>query len=306
MRRTAIAFSEGGVGVVFMVAAALCYGGMSISAKLSIPYLTVWQTAVGRFVLGAAVIPLLARSLRFNLRGTGLWLLVILGVTSTGSFVLFIQALTTISLSEGMVLFYLWPVFACLLSAWVAGEPTTKGEWPFVIGALTGTVLILLPERTGPGINLGHFLVLGASSLAGLAVILVRRLRRTNNPFTIYFYFCLVGGLVCLGPLLTPGHSVLPASRAGWVVLAAVAVFALFGNVLMNQGMKHLNASKTGVLMMLEVVTATAFGAVFLGEVLSVRFLCGSALILGCGVAIIVLPMYFTPLLKENTPTQGG
>ena len=72
--------------------------------------------------------------------------------------------------------------------------------------------------------------------------------------------------------------------------LAAVAVFSMAGQVILNQGMKYLNASKTGVLMMIEVLAAAAFGVFFLGEQFGLRLLCGSALILGSGVALILLP----------------
>jgi drug/metabolite transporter (DMT)-like permease len=300
-----MAFRIEGVGTVWVVLAALSYGVMQIFVKLSVPYLTVWQTAIGRFALGAIVIPILAWPLRQDLLGKGRWLLIGRGLASTAVFLLLIQAYKSIPLSTGMVLFYLWPVFASLLSAWIAGEPTTKREWPFVFGALAGTMLILWPDRAGPALSVGHFLALGASFLGGLAVVLIRPLGRTNNPFTIYFYQCLAGGLFCLGPLLSQAHPIIPVSRAGWLGLIAVAAFAMAGQVFMNQGMKYLSTSKTGVLMMLEVVVSATFGIVFLDETFSVRLLLGAALILGCGVALINLPMHRATYIKTSTPAKG-
>jgi len=305
MRRIVIALRMGGVGTICMVVSALFYGAMSISVKLSIPYVTVWQTGMGRFALVGILIPILAWPLRLDLLGKGRWMLITRGLSATGGFLLLVQAFKTIPLSVGMILFYLWPVFACLLSSWVAGEPTTKREWPFVLGALAGTALILWPDRAGPGVNVGHFLALGASFFTGLAVILIRRLGRTNNAFTIYFYQCLAGVLFCLGPLLAQAHPILPVTRVGWVGLIAVAAFAMAGQVLMNQGMKHLSASKTGVLMMLEVIVAATFGIVYLAETLSIRLLFGAGLILGCGVALIILPMHHNPHIKTSPPDKG-
>ena len=306
MRQTALASSKNWIGTAWIVSSALAYGGMSISVKLSVPYLTVWQTAIGRFALGAILIPILAWPLRQSLFGQERWLLVVRGLLGTGSFLFLIQSFKTIPLSVAIVLFYLWPVFSCLLSPWAAGEPTTKREWPFVIGSLAGMVLVLWPDRSGSSVSIGHFMALGASFFAGFAITLIRRLGRTNNAFTIYFYFCLTGGLFCLGPLLTQNTPPLPASRTVWLVLMAVAVFAMAGQVLLNQGMKYLKASKASVLMMIEILAAASFGVIYLGEPIGLRLLCGSVLILGSGVALILLPMRPSPPGKESTPRGSG
>jgi drug/metabolite transporter (DMT)-like permease len=59
----------------------------------------------------------------------------------------------------------------------------------------------------------------------------------------------------------------------------------------MNQGIKYLNAPETGVLMAVEPVVSTAFGAIYLGEPLSGRFVIGAGLIFVCGVFLILLPI---------------
>jgi drug/metabolite transporter (DMT)-like permease len=281
---------QGLIGTCWTVAAALFYGTMNISAKLGATHLSVWQTAMGRFALGLALVPILARLFRFDLFGRERWFLLASGIAGTLGFVLIIQAYRSIPLSMAMVLFYLWPMFSCLLSPWIDGEPTGKREWPFVVGALLGTILILWPDRAGAGLNEGHFMALAASFFSGLAVILARRLRRVNNPFTIYFFYCMIGGVISLGPLLTQAQPVVPVSGTGWMLLSAVALFAMGGQVLLNHGLKYLPASKTGALMMIEVIVAGAFGALFLGETLTLRFFLGGVLILGCGTALTALP----------------
>lgn len=283
-------FVHGLIGTCWMVAAALFYGTTNISAKLGTSHLSAWQTAMGRFALGVILIPFLARFFHIDLRGREPWFLFARGVSGTFSFVFLIQAYQVIPLSLAMVLFYLWPVFSCLLSPWVAGEPTGRREWTFVVGALLGTALILWPDRSGPGLNAGHFMALAASFLSGLSVIIIRRVRRVNNPFTIYFYYCTIGGVISLGPLLTQAQPVAPVSGTGWMLLSAVAIFAMIGQVLMNHGMKYLSASRTGSLMMIEVIVAGAFGALYLGEPLTLRFFLGAVLILGCGAVLTAIP----------------
>ncbi|MBW1800084.1 MAG: DMT family transporter [Deltaproteobacteria bacterium] len=278
------------VGTVWMVGASVFYGAMNISVKMSGSYLTIWQTAIGRFAFGVILILILARPLKLELSGHGRWLLMGRGLAGTGSFLLLVLAFERVPLSMAMVLFYLWHVFACLLSSKVAGEPMKRRDWPFVIGALCGTTLIMWPDHNGPGISMGHFFALGASFLSGLAVILTRRLGRTNDPFTLYFYFCLMGAFFCIVPLMAQETPILPSVGAGWAGLGAVALFAMAAQVMLNQGMKYLKASKTGVLMMIEVIVAAGFGVIYLGEPFNSRLACGAVLILGCGVALIMIP----------------
>ena len=273
-----------------MVAASLFYGATSISAKMSVSYLTIWQTAMGRFLLGALLIPFIACFFRLELLGQNRRLLFLRGIFATAAFLCIIQSFKTVPISVAMVLFYLWPVFSCLLSPWVAGESISLKEWPFVFGAVVGAVIILAPDSAGWNLNMGHFFALGSSFLGGLAIILIRRLGRTNNPFTIYFYFCITGAVICLVPLLSQGPALVPASGVAWSALIAVATFSMAAQVLMNQGMKHLNAAQTGALMMIEVLVAATFGVVYLGEPITLRLVCGSGLILGCGFALMVKP----------------
>lgn len=273
-----------------MVAASLFYGATSISAKMSVSYLTIWQTAMGRFLLGTLLIPFIARFFRLELLGQNRRLLFLRGICATGAFLCIIQSFKTVPISVTIVLFYLWPVFSCLLSPWVAGESISWKEWPFVFGAIAGTAVILAPDSAGWDLNVGHFFALLSSFLGGLAIILIRRLGRTNNPFTIYFYFCVTGTILCLGPLLSQGTALVPASGTAWSALIAVAAFSMAAQVLMNQGMKHLNAAQTGALMMIEVLVASTFGVVYLGEPITIRLVCGSGLILGCGFALMVKP----------------
>jgi drug/metabolite transporter (DMT)-like permease len=289
-----------GIGPAWIIASAFSYGATDIFLKLSAPHLTVWQTAMGRFMLGLIFVPVIARIAHFKLFGHSRWILMARALSGTIAFLLVIEALKMIPLSIALVLFYLWPVFSCLMSSWIADEPTTKREWPFVGGALLGVALILWPEKVGQSLNLGYFLALLSSFFAGLAIILVRRLRRINNPFTIYYYFCLVGCLSCTGPFFAQGSPLLPRSSDGWFCLVAVAITAMGGQVLMNQGMKYMNASRTSSFMMFEVLVASAFGVIYLGEPLSFRLLIGSIMILGCGATLMLLPLRTKPIESER------
>lgn len=287
-------------GTTIMVLAALFYGSASTTIKLTANYLTTWQTAIGRFYLGLLLIPMMAGLTDLKMFGQDRRLLVIRGICGTMSFLLLVQAMKTVPLSVGMILFYLWPIFCCILSPWIAQEPISRREWPLVFGAIVGIAIIFWPDKSALGLRVGHMLALGSALFAGLAIILARRLGRNNHPLVLYFYFCIAGGAICTGPLLAQKGPILPASVIGWLGMAGVAVFSSAGQVFMNQGMKVLNASRTGVIMMIEPIFTCILGVVLLQETLSVRLIVGAGFILFSGVGLLFQSSGVERILETN------
>ena len=147
-------------GLIWIGFAAFFYSAMSCSAKLAGAHLSVWQIGVGRFVLGLVLVPVIVRALGLSLWGRQRGLLTLRGLCGAIAFLLLVAAFQRIPLSLAMVLFYLYPAFTAILSPWVAGEPTPKGDWPFICGAFMGTTLILWPAESTGSLDLGHLFAL--------------------------------------------------------------------------------------------------------------------------------------------------
>jgi drug/metabolite transporter (DMT)-like permease len=190
-----------------------------------------------------------------------------------------------------MVLFYLYPAFTALLSPLLTGEPTSKRAWPFIVGAFVGTTLILWPGESGSGsLGLGHAFAMTASVLCAVTLLLVRRLGRENNIYTLFYYLCLAGALASLGPLLLQPSPLLPRGSAAWIEVAAVAVFSVGAQLSINQALIHIPAPKVSVMMTAEVPLVACFGVLYLGEPLGWRLVVGALLIFCCGIVLNILP----------------
>jgi drug/metabolite transporter (DMT)-like permease len=267
------------------------YAGMACSAKLAGEYLNVWQLGVGRFALGLLVIPVVVRILGLSLWGNRRFMLSLRGLCGGAAFLLLVASFKTISLTLAMVLFYLYPAFTALLSPWVTGDPTEKRAWPFILGAFAGTTIILWPAETGStGLNIGHFFAMIASVLCALTLLLVRRLGRDNNIYTLFFYLCLAGTLAGLGPLLLQEGPRLPAFSSAWIMLGFLAVFSIGAQLSINQALLSIPAPRVSVIMTAEVPIIACFGVFYLGEPLGWRLIAGALLIFGCGIGLHVQP----------------
>ncbi|HIJ54583.1 MAG TPA: DMT family transporter [Deltaproteobacteria bacterium] len=278
-------------GLTWACLAPVFYAAMSSASKLAAAHLNIWQVGLGRFILGLVVAPIIVRILGLDLWGRKRFLLTLRGLCGSVAFLLLVASFQKIPLSLAMVLFYLYPAFTALLSPWVAGEAVPRSAWPFVIGAFIGTTVILWPvDSDGSSIGLGHILAIIASILCALTLLLVRRLGKDNNIYTLFYYLCLTGCLACLGPLLIQKGPILPVESIAWMKLAAVAVFSIGAQLTINQALVQIPASKVSVIMTAEVPLVACFGIVFLGEPLDWRLLAGALFIFGSGVGLNLIP----------------
>ena len=278
-------------GVIWILLAPLFYAGMSTSAKLAGDYLSVWQIGVGRFAFGLLVVPIIVRALRLDLWGRQRFLLTLRGLCGSVAFLLLVASFQRIPLSLAMVLFYLYPAFTALLSPWITGEPPAKIAWFFIGSAFIGTSLILWPHEASGTLNWGHLFAVIASVFCALTLLLVRRLGKDNNIYTLFFYLCITGTLAGLGPLIIQENSMLPQSEAAWVGVAAVAGFSIAAQLTINQALVRIPAATVSIMMTAEVPLIAAFGVLYLGEPLSWRLVIGASLIFGSGTGLNLLPV---------------
>jgi len=282
-------------GLVWACLAPLFYSAMSVSAKIAGSHLSIWHIGASRFGLGLLVTPVIVKALGLNLWGQRRFLLTVRGLCGAVAFLLLVASFQRISLSLAMVLFYLYPAFTALLSPWVTGEPTAKTAWPFIFGALFGTSMILWPSEASGALNLGHLFATLASVLCALTLLLVRRLGRENNIYTLFFYLCLAGFLASLCPLLTQEIPILPRLTAPWVAVTAVAVFSIGAQLSINQALVCIPTSKVSVMMTTEVPLVACFGVLYLGEPVGWRLIIGALLIFVCGISLNLVPAKSTP-----------
>lgn len=276
-------------GAICMITAAVFFTGMAVVVKYFGEGTTLWQVAMARFCIGAVMVWAIVRLLRQNIWGANRRLLLIRGAVGTIASVCQFQAVLTLPIGAAMVLFFTFPIFAAIMSPWINGEPTSLTEWLFIFVAVIGTALILWPENFEVGFDFRYLYPLTGALFAGLVTSLIRRLRASNSPMTLYFYLCLVGAAASLGPILTDESRFIPQGDV-LLGLLLMAVLATIGQLAMNQGYKFLSAPKGGVLMMSEVILGSLAGVLFFGEPLGLKFLIGASLIILSGLFLTLRP----------------
>ena len=280
-------------GFLLMTFSAFFYALGDICIKFISPSIGSVPIAFFRFVLGGLILfPLLARG-QESLRGSSTRYLLLRGFTGTLAFFCLVKSIAMIPLSNAMVLFYTFPLFATLFSFFILRESLARMEVMLIAVGLIGVFVLINPSSHSLG--MGHVYGLLAGAFAGLTVVIIRRVRRTNGPLIIYFYFCVVGGAISF-PLFIANFT-LPSFEL-FALLIVLAVLLLIAQLFMNQGFKFCKASEGSVILMSEVVFTGVAGVLLFHDSPGLSFFIGACLIVGSGVGLNLISR--TPLSSEK------
>jgi drug/metabolite transporter (DMT)-like permease len=272
---------------------------MAFAAKLASAQLTGPQVACVRFAVG--ILPCLLipayRHLAFQFRRVDL--LLIRGFFGGMTVLLYFGAIAHIDVGVATLLNYTAPLFSGVFSVLFIGERiSAKVLFPLPI-ALTGVYLVVR-AHAHPGDVLGfgrwELCAIAGAMCSGLAVTTIRAARRSENSWSVYMSFNLLGLMVCL-PFSFPWHV---PERSSISALAGTALFAIVGQLLMTFSLRWVDAMTVGVISQLAVIVSMALGATLLHEVIPPMAAVGAMLTISG-----VLGVVYVTTLKKSVDTVG-
>jgi len=201
-----------------------------------------------------------------------LWLLVLAAGTTNATFN---WGVTIGDVVRVVLLFYLMPLWAVLLARWLLREPISTGALLRVALALAGAGIVLWPAEGGLPVprTLAEWLaVLGGFSFALNNVLLRREAHQPESARALAMFLggALVAGVLAVALTLQGAVNAPPAVNwdggpPAWVWgVAAMSLLFLVGNLALQYGAAHLSANATAVILISEVLFASA-SAVWLG-----------------------------------------
>ncbi|RLB19569.1 MAG: hypothetical protein DRG82_00910 [Deltaproteobacteria bacterium] len=269
-------------GSLLMLGSALLFASTDIIIKIIGPTFRVWDIAFFRFGGGIILIVILLGWFGNPFKGNNMRLLVVRGITGALAFLALVGAIQLLPLSSAIVLLYSFPAFAALFSAIIFGEQISTLQIACIIGTLVGVGILL--DFSPAGNPLGQFIGLLAGMFAGMAVCLIKKLRETNGPVTIYLYFCLVGTVIAFPPFMAEPR--LPASPRDIFLVALLVLIFLAAQLLMNQGFKYCKSWEGGLFLSSETLFTSVVGIFFLGDPVTWHFWVGGGLIIASVLAL--------------------
>lgn len=255
-----------------------------------------------RAILGILVLLSLSRVRPSLVKGRQLKLLVARGILGgIASICLFKAIIGGVPLATATVLLYTFPIFGAIFSWILLGEKLNAKEVAAVFIAFVGMYIILNPAYQP--VSLMLIFALLAGFLAGVTMVTIRVLRREENPFVIYFYYCLFLAIVCLPGVVSPLQ--VPRVRD----IPYLLIFGLAGflaQIFITYGLKYCRVATAGIVAMTEIFYAGLWGVLFFHEKISWSLVWGGGVVLCSGI-YLTLSEYAKPKGSLSPgPLRGG
>jgi drug/metabolite transporter (DMT)-like permease len=257
-----------------MLLAGFLFSLMNVSVKL-IPHIPAIEIILFRSVFSLILTYILIKIEKLPVFGTNKKLLILRGVAGSIGLMAFFYTLQNIPLASAVTLNYLAPVFTTILGIFIVKEKVSGKQFIYFGISFIGVLVI---EGFDPRISVFDLSIALIASLAmGVAYNVIRKLKNTEHPLVIMFYFPFI--TIPFAGVASYYFWVLP-SGWDWVILLAVGLLTQFAQYFMTLAYQNAQLSKVASLSYVGIIYALGFGFFIFGETFSIMAYLGMALVL--------------------------
>ena len=241
----------------------------------------LWATALVYLLVLTVLLTLRFNSWRGLLANPGLWLLALSsGLTNVG----FNWAVTVGDVVRVVLLFYLMPAWSVLVAWLLLGEKPTASSLLRLALAMAGVLVVLkTPDSPWPIPQGGaDWLALMGGLTFAITNALLRKFQHTPSDARMLAMFGGGALIATLVALLGMTQQVVPApalQAAGIPVLLALSLAFMVSNAALQFGAARLAASATSLVMLTEILFASASAALLDAATFTPRIVLGGSLI---------------------------
>ncbi len=265
------------LGLFWMVVTGLCFVAVTALVKYLGDDIPAAQAAFLRYLLGLVfLVPMLGALRRAQLSRAALGWFSLRGAAHTLAVILWFYAMTQIPIAEVTAMNYLNPVYVTIGAALFMGEKLAARRIFAIAIAVLGAFVILRPGfRT---LDDGHVAMLFAAVLFAVSYLLAKKFSSEVSATVIVAMLSLT---VTIG--LAPFAFAVWVTPTLWdiAVLFAVACMATAGHFAMTLAFAAAPLTVTQPITFLQLVWATALGALVFGEAADFWVMIGGAIIIG-------------------------
>lgn len=273
-------------GVYYMLLALLFFASMNVLVKY-IPRVGAVEIVFVRSVVSLIISYVVLKKKKIQLWGNNKKWLIIRGIAGSTGLLFFFTSIKVMPLGSAIAIQYLSPIFTSLLGIFIVKEKVSSWQWIFFALAFVGVLAI---QGFDSRVTMQQALIgVGGAVGAGMAYNSIRKLKDSDHPLVIIFYFPLVTIPVTGVYLLT---NWLQPTLFEFTILIAIGVVTQFAQYYMTKAYQAETLSKVSSIQYLGMVFALGFGYFLFDETYDFKS--------GLGIMIIIMAVVLNVLYKNK------
>ena len=269
------------IGALWILLAAFLFSIMVTLIKFVGQDLSVFQILVIRqvimlLIVAPKILPGLPTSLSTPRPGLQLIRIVVAATAMLCGF----TAIIELPMADATAISFSKTFFVTIFAIWLLGEKVGVHRWGATIIGFLGVLLMLRPQGDG---FIDHYalLAIAGAACAGLVMIVVRILTRTDAPVTILTYQAFGVGVLMLAPAIMTWQA---PTLAEWGLLILIGIVSWAAQMSNIQAFKAGEATAIASLDYTRLLYATIFGALIFGSWPRTETLIGAAVIIAASI----------------------
>lgn len=289
-------------GIFWMFVTGVCFIMVTALVKTMGPRLPPGEAAFIRYGMGMVfLIPSLGAIRAAHLTRRQWTLFSLRGFCHAGGVILWFYAMVRIPIAEVTAMNYLAPIYVTIGAAIFLGERLAARRIVAVIMGLLGAAIILRPGFRE--VSEGHLAMLVAAVVFAGSYLVAKILADEVKPGIV---------VAMLSVFVTLGLA--PFAAADWIapnarelaILASVAVFATAGHYTMTLAFAAAPVTVTQPVTFLQLIWATALGAIWFMEPVDIWVILGGVVILGSVTFITWREAMLNRRITPDAPATKG
>lgn len=269
-----------------MLLALLFFAAMNVLVKY-IPRVGAVEIVFFRSVVSLIISYAVLKSRKIPIWGNNKKWLIIRGIAGSIGLLFFFTSIKVMPLGSAIAIQYLSPIFTSLLGIFIVKEKVSLWQWFFFALAFAGVVAI---QGFDTRVTMEQALIgVGGALGAGMAYNSIRKLKDSDHPMVIIFYFPLVTIPVTGIYLLT--HWLQP-TLFEFVILIAIGVVTQFAQYFMTKAYQSDTLSKISSIQYLGMIFALSFGYFLFDETYDFKS--------GLGIMVIIIAVVLNVVFKNK------
>lgn len=248
-------------GIISMAIATLCFSLLSVCVKF-VKHIPAHELILFRGLISLVISYLHIHQLKINPLGNNKKLLFARGFWGTVALTCFFVAVQEIPLATAATLQYSSPIFTAIFGIFLLKEKVSLPQWICIIIAMLGVICINGIDRQVD--TLYFSLAVFSGIFSGLAYVIVRKLKTSDHPAVIIFYFPLIAvpvmAIWSLFDWVTP-------QGTDWIFIILIGLLTQLGQYLMTISLQKEQASRATSVMFIGTINAFVFSLIFFEEV---------------------------------------